>query len=74
MNFDREPLKPLLVYIVLMAPLYLLLGLPAEAVGTLLDASAAPLMQLNAALVVTLLLDVGVLAVLLVLGAVTNRR
>lgn len=71
---DREPLKPLLVYIALAVLLYLLLGLPLDPVGNLLDASAASLMRLNSALVVTLLLDVGVLAALLMLGAVTNRH
>lgn len=71
---DREPLKPLLVYIALAVLLYLLLGLPLKPVGSLLDGAAAPLMQLNTALVITLLLDVGVLAALLMLGAVTNRR
>ncbi len=71
---DREPLKPLLVYIALAALVYFLLGLPLDAFGSLLDAGAAPLSHINSALVVTLLLDVGVLAVLLLLGAVTSRR
>lgn len=71
---DREPLKPLLVYIALAALLYLLLGLPLDPLGALLDAGAGPLTYVNGALIVTLLLDVGVLVVLLMLGAVTLRR
>ena len=71
---DREPLKPLFVYIGLAAVVYLLIGLPLDTLGNLLEATAAPLMQLNSALVVTLLLDVGVLAVLLLLGGLTARR
>ena len=71
---DREPLKPLFVYIALAVLLYLLFGLPLDPVRNALDATAAPLMQLNSALVVTLFLDMAVLLVLLLIAALTTRR
>ena len=71
---DREPLKPLFVYIALAVLLYLLIGLPLQPVGSLLDASGALVMQLNSAFIVTLLLDIGVLALLLIIAALTTRR
>jgi hypothetical protein len=71
---DREPLRPLFAYIGLAVLLYLFIGLPLQPIGNLLEAGAAPLMRLNSALVVTLLLDVAVLTLLLLLGALTTRR
>lgn len=71
---DREPVKPVLVYLGLAALVYLLLGLPLDPVREVMDAGSARLMWLNSALVVTLGLDVVVLAVLFVLSALTAPR
>lgn len=61
---DREPMTPVLTYAVTFAALYILLGMP---VGFLADAMlwAMPALQsLTAGLLFTVLLDLGVLAVL----------
>jgi hypothetical protein len=63
---DREPVKPLLVYLALAAAFYLLLGLPLRPWADALTAVGGPLMSLNAALIVTVLLDVIVLVFLFV--------
>jgi hypothetical protein len=65
---DREPLKPLLLYIAIAAVLYLFLGLPASPLTALLDWSTPYLEQLTSALVFTILLD-GVIVVILFLLA-----
>ena len=71
---DREPVKPVLVYVGLAALGYLLLGLPLDPVRQTLEAGSARLMWLNSALVVTIALDVVVLVVLFLLSALTAPR
>jgi hypothetical protein len=61
---DREPVKPVLVYIALAAALYLIAGLPLDPLANALAALVAPLMRVNAALVITVLLDLVVFAAL----------
>lgn len=71
---DREPVKPLLVYIGLAALVYFALGLPLTHLASALDASVAPLLWLNSALVLTVALDIVVVIVLIVLRVLTDRR
>lgn len=71
---DREPVKPLLVYIALAAIAYVALGMPLEPVTQALEASRAPLAHLNSALVVTVALDVVVLVALLAVVLLTGLR
>lgn len=71
---DREPVKPLLVYIGLAALVYFALGLPLTPLASALDASVAPLLWLNSALVLTVALDIVVVIVLIVLRVLTDRR
>ena len=61
---DREPIKPVLVYIALAAAVYLIAGLPLAPFADTLAALAAPLMRVNAALVITVLLDLVIFAAL----------
>lgn len=69
---DREPLKPLVVYAALAALLYVVLGLPLNPFRSLLDAAVGPLMALNSALVITVVLDVVVVAALALFAAITG--
>lgn len=71
---DREPVKPLLVYIALAALLYVALGMPLQPLADALEASTAPLAHLNSALIVTVALDIAVVLVLLALAALTGMR
>lgn len=64
---DREPLKPLLVYLALATLIYLAIGLPLRPWADALAAVGGPLSSLNAALVVTVVLDVLVLGMLILL-------
>lgn len=66
---DREPVKPLLVYLGLASLLYVLIGLPLQPWAEALTAAGGALSSLNAALAVTVVLDVAVLAVLVVVEA-----
>lgn len=63
---DREPVKPLLVYLALASLLYVLIGLPLRPWADVLAAVGGGLASLNAALVVTVVLDVAALAVLVI--------
>lgn len=69
---DREPLKPLVVYAALAALLYVVLGLPLNPFHSLLNAAVSPLMALNSALAITVVLDVIVVAALALLAAITG--
>jgi hypothetical protein len=69
---DREPVKPLLVYVSLGAILYVVLGLPLNPLRSALDAAVSPLMALNSALVITVLLDVVAVLLLVLLAALTR--
>jgi hypothetical protein len=73
---DREPVKPLIVYLVLAAGLYLLAGLPVQPWANALQAADGGVRALNAALIVTVTLDVAVLLVLVPLESVlrASRR
>ena len=61
---DREPIKPVLLYIALAAALALIAGLPLSRVADALAALAGPLTWVNGALVVTVLFDIVVFAAL----------
>lgn len=63
---DREPIKPVLVYIGLAALLYVLVGLPLTAVNVALNGLVGPLENLFGALLFVLLVDA--LVVLLLFG------
>jgi hypothetical protein len=68
---DREPIKPVLVYVGLAVVAYAILGLPLGPVNAALRAGAPPLMNLNSALVVTVILDIAAFLVLLLASAIT---
>lgn len=67
---DRQPLKSLILYGVGAAALYLILGLPASPLTSVLDWSAPFLLQLTGALLFTLLLDAIVIVALWLLTRV----
>lgn len=64
---DREPVKPLLLYIAVAVALYIFLGLPLTPVGSLLDYSLPYISDLGSALLFIILLDIIILAVILML-------
>ena len=61
---DREPLKPVLLYLAAATVLYLFLGLPLELVTSGLNGITPILRDLTSALALTILLDLAVLVVL----------
>lgn len=61
---DREPVKPVLVYIALAAALYLIAGLPLAPLTNALATLVAPLTWVNGAFVITVLFDLVVFAAL----------
>lgn len=71
---DRQPVKPVLLYIGLAVVVYLLVGLPLGPVAAALATLTGPLMWVNSGLMITVLLDAAVLAVLLVLVMIMPRR
>jgi len=66
---DREPVKPLLVYLALAALAYGLLGLPLQPWADLLSAASGIFTALNAALGITVALDVVVLLLMIVVDS-----
>lgn len=64
---DREPVKPLLLYIAIAAALYIILGLPLTPVGSVLDSSLPVLGDLSSALLFIIVIDIIILAVILML-------
>lgn len=64
---DREPVKPLLLYIVIAVALYILVGLPLSPFGSLLDSSLPLIGDLSSALLFIIVIDVIILAVMLML-------
>lgn len=70
---DREPLKPVLLYIALAAAVYLIIGLPLDPLAGVLAAVAAPLNWVNGALLITVLFDLAVVALLTLALWLTER-
>lgn len=64
---DREPVKPLLLYIGIAAILYFFLGLPLSPFGSILNWLTPLLVDLSSALFFIILIDILILAVLLML-------
>lgn len=64
---DREPVKPLLLYIGIAALLYFVLGLPLSPLGSVIDWLLPLLVDLSSALFFIILIDLIILAVLLML-------
>lgn len=64
---DREPVKPLLLYIAIAALLYVIIGLPLSPLGSILDWLQPLLVDLSSAIFFIILIDLIIIAVLLML-------
>lgn len=71
---DREPLKPLLVYIVGLAIIYVIFGLPLEPLTAILNWLTPYVAALTSSLIFTILLDAIILAALSVVETLFNRQ
>lgn len=71
---DREPFKPVLIYLLVAAVLYLVIGLPISLLADALNALRPPLEWITSALFIVVALDIGAILVLLLLNILTARR
>lgn len=71
---DREPVKPVAVYVSLAILVYLLLGLPLEPFTGLLTVLLGPLQSISSTLLLTILLDLVVLLVVTLLTWLVKRE
>lgn len=71
---DREPVKPLALYLILATVLYFVIGLPLEPVQTFFSWLAPSFADLSSAFAFIILIDVGVLFTLLVVQLLTKPR
>ena len=71
---DRQPLKPVLLYIAVAAGIYVLVGLPFDPLATLLDWIIPAFEVIVSGLLFTVVLDVFALAVLLLFELLFSRR
>jgi len=70
---DREPVKPILLYSVLAATLYILLGLPLTPVASFMAQLTPALQTLISALLFTVILDAAALVILWIIRLVVAR-
>lgn len=71
---DREPFGPVILYLVIGALVWLIVGLPFSIVTDAMEALGTPLQWLNIALLTVIGIDIGVMALLLAANAITARR
>ena len=71
---DREPLKPVLLYISLAVAVYLVLGMPLAPLAQALDSLRPAMRDYLSALIFVILLDLIVIAVLRLFTLVLSRR
>lgn len=64
---DREPVKPVILYLGLALFFYIVLGMPLAPLTALVRGLAGPLMSINSGLIIIVALDVAILAILWVL-------
>jgi len=71
---DREPFGPVLIYLLIAAILWFLIGLPFTILADAVAALQTPLLWLNISLLIVIALDVAAIAILLAANAITARR
>ncbi|CAN5405388.1 hypothetical protein BH10CHL1_BH10CHL1_46690 [soil metagenome] len=71
---DRESLKPLLLYVVLAALLYFVIGLPLSSLAAVLDRIRPTIEDLTGAFIFTIILDGIILIVIYLLEALVGPR
>lgn len=71
---DREPFKPVLIYLIVAAVFYLVIGLPISLLAEALNALRPPLEWMTSALFIVVAVDIAAILVLFVLNILTARR
>ena len=71
---DRQPLKPLFIYLLIATVIYLFIGLPLGPIQSVFEIVAQPLADLSSAFIFISILDFAVLIVLLILELLTKPR
>lgn len=71
---DREPFKPVLIYLLIAALLYFVIGLPFSLLTDVLNALRPPLEWITSALFIVVALDIAAILILLILNVATTRR
>jgi hypothetical protein len=71
---DREPFGPVLIYLVIAAILWFVIGLPLTILSDVVTALQTPLLWLNVSLLIVIALDIATIAFLLAANTFTARR